>query len=100
MKPSLNRTTIFKLIVHGTELREAFEETKNKRTLNFNYIYVLVNFFFRKIALRNVYKHKSLQIKTFMSDFSFFLFFFNPFLNSLYIFGRLSVRILLEFLVK
>ena len=30
MKPSLNRTTIFKLIVHGIELHAAFEERENK----------------------------------------------------------------------
>ena len=30
MKPSLNRTTIFKLIVHGTELHAAFEDRENK----------------------------------------------------------------------
>ena len=29
--PSLNRTTIFKLIVHGTELHAAFEERENKQ---------------------------------------------------------------------
>ena len=31
MKPSFNRTTIFKLIVHGIELRTAFEERENKQ---------------------------------------------------------------------
>ena len=31
MKPSLNRTTIFKLIVHGIELHSAFEERENKQ---------------------------------------------------------------------
>ena len=31
MKPSLNRTTIFKLIVHGIELHAAFEERENKQ---------------------------------------------------------------------
>ena len=37
MKPSVNRTTIFTLIVHGIELHAAFEEEKiNKRTLTFN----------------------------------------------------------------
>ena len=30
-KPSLNRTTIFKLIVHGIELHTAFEERENKQ---------------------------------------------------------------------
>ena len=29
MKPSLNRTTIFKLIVHGIELHAAFEKREN-----------------------------------------------------------------------
>ena len=32
MKPSLNRTTIFKLIVHGIELHAAFKERENKQT--------------------------------------------------------------------
>ena len=31
MNPSENRTTIFKLIVNGIELRAAFEERKNKQ---------------------------------------------------------------------
>ena len=31
MKPSLNRTTSFKLIVHGIELHAAFEEKENKQ---------------------------------------------------------------------
>ena len=31
MKPSQNRTTIFKLIVHGIELQAAFEERENKQ---------------------------------------------------------------------
>ena len=31
MKPSLNRTTIFKLIVHKIELHAAFEERENKQ---------------------------------------------------------------------
>ena len=31
MKPSLNRTTIFKLIVHGIELHAAFDERENKQ---------------------------------------------------------------------
>ena len=31
MKPSLNRTTIFKLIVHGIELHAAFEKRENKQ---------------------------------------------------------------------
>ena len=31
MKPSLNRTTIFKFIVHGIELHTAFEERENKQ---------------------------------------------------------------------
>ena len=30
MKPSLNKITIFKLIVHGIEPRMAFEERENK----------------------------------------------------------------------
>ena len=31
MKSSLNRATIFKLIVHGIELHAAFEERENKQ---------------------------------------------------------------------
>ena len=31
MKPSVNRTTIFTLIVHGIELHAAFEERENKQ---------------------------------------------------------------------
>ena len=31
MKPSLNRTTIFKFIVHGIELHTVFEERENKQ---------------------------------------------------------------------
>ena len=31
MKPSQSRTTIFKLIVHGIELHEAFTERENKQ---------------------------------------------------------------------
>ena len=31
MKPSVNKTTIFKLIVHGIELPVAFEERENKQ---------------------------------------------------------------------
>ena len=31
MKPSLSRTTILKLIVHGIELRTVFEERENKQ---------------------------------------------------------------------
>ena len=31
MKPSLNRTTIFKLIEHRIELRAAFQERENKQ---------------------------------------------------------------------
>ena len=31
MKPSFNRTTVIKLIVHGIELRAVFEERENKQ---------------------------------------------------------------------
>ena len=31
MKPSLNRTTIFKFIVHGIELHAALEERESKQ---------------------------------------------------------------------
>ena len=75
MKPSLNRTTIFKLIVHGIELHAAFEKRENKQ--NERYIVVKklkLSFFSHKIALvmqfcwekidnsklLNVYKHKRL----------------------------------------
>ena len=34
MKPSQNRTTIFKLIVHEKELHAAFEERENKQKKN------------------------------------------------------------------
>ena len=46
MKPSLNRTTVFKLIVHGIELRAAFEERENK-----HFKILELSFFFHKIAL-------------------------------------------------
>ena len=34
VKPFLNRTTIFKLIVHGIELHEAFEEERENKQKN------------------------------------------------------------------
>ena len=87
MKPSQNRTTIFKLIVHVIELHAAFDERENKkRTLNFNLNFLELSFFSHKNALvmqfygkRKITLNyamfincscKCLQIKTFMNDFS------------------------------
>ena len=52
MKPSLNRTTIFKLIVHGIELHAAFEEREIKQK-NAKFIFKILelSFFSHKIAL-------------------------------------------------
>ena len=67
MKPSLNRTTIFKLIVHGIELHAAFEKRENKKTnAKFSFKNLELSFFSHKIAflkkdnskLNNVFKHK------------------------------------------
>ena len=73
MKPSLNRTTIFKLIVHGIELHATFEERENKQKnaklllkeleLSFfsHKIALVMQFLLKKIdnsKLLNVYKHK------------------------------------------
>ena len=61
MKPSLNRTTIFKLNVHGIELRVAVEERENEqKNAKFTLKNWELSFFSQKIALRNVYKHKCL----------------------------------------
>ena len=89
MKPSLNRTTISKLIVHGIELHAAFEKKESKqKNAKLYFKKIELSFFSHKIAftnailwekkdnsnLLNVYKHKGLvpmlQIKTFMGDFS------------------------------
>ena len=44
---SQNRTTIFKLIVHGIELHAAFEERENKqKNAKFNLIFFRVIFLF------------------------------------------------------
>ena len=49
MKPSQNRTTIFKLIVHGVELHAAFEERENKqKNAKFQLIFLELSFFPRK----------------------------------------------------
>ena len=72
MKPSVNRTTTFTLIVHGIELHDAFEERENKqKTLTFNYFFRVIFLFPQKCIsnailwekkdnskLCNVYKHK------------------------------------------
>ena len=75
MKPSLNRTTIFKLIVHGIELHAAFEKRENKQKNAKLLLKKLeLSFFSHKFALvmqicwekrdnsklLNVYKHKGL----------------------------------------
>ena len=52
MKPSLNRTTIFKLIVHGIELHAAFEKRKNKQKNAKLYLKKLeLSYFSHKVAL-------------------------------------------------
>ena len=51
MKPSLNRTTIFKLIEHGIELHAAFEKRENKQK---NAKLKLKSFFSYKIVLINL----------------------------------------------
>ena len=118
MKTSLNRTTIFKLIVHGIELYAAFEKRENKQKNAKLWLKKLeLSFFSHKFALvmqfcwekidnsklLNVYKHKGLvpmfTNKDFYGWFQLCLL-LNPFQNGLYIFGWLSVRIPLEFHVK
>ena len=51
MKPSLNRTTIFKRILHGIELHTAFEERGNKQ-MNANILFkdLELSFFSHKIV--------------------------------------------------
>ena len=73
MKLSLNRTTIFKLIVHGIELHAAFEGRENKqKNAKLQFKKLELSFVSHKIAfsnailwekidnskLVNVYKHK------------------------------------------
>ena len=61
MKPSLNRTTIFILILHGMELYVSFEERENKqKNAKFQLNNLELSFFSHEIALHNVYKHKCL----------------------------------------
>ena len=75
MKPSQNRTTIFKLIVHGIELHAAFEGRENKqKNTKFSLKLFRVIFLFPQKCisdvilwekkdnsnLYNVYKHKGL----------------------------------------
>ena len=117
MKPSLNRATIFKLIVHGIELHMAFEERENKQK---NAKFILKNWVIflsqqncisnavlwekkDNSKVRNDHKHK--WFVTMFTNKDFYEWFqlcllFNPFQNGLYIFGWLSVRIVLEFHVK
>ena len=101
MKKSLSRTTIINLIVHGIEPHTKFEERenkqKNKRVMQF--------YGKRKITLNYVivYKHKWLVPMFTNKDFNDWYqlcLLFNHFQNSVYVFGWLSVRILLEFHVK
>ena len=118
MKSSFNRTTIFKLIVHGIELHAAFEERENKqKNAKLKFKKSELSFVSHKIEfsnailwekidnskLLNVYKHKRLvpmfTNKDFHGWFQLCLL-LNPFQNGLYIFGWLSVRILIEFHVK
>ena len=114
----LNRTTIFKLIVHSIEQHAAFEERKIKQTNAKSWFKKLrVIFLFQQnwisnailwekkdnSILSNVYKHKWLLTMFTKKDlYGWFqlslLFIF--FQNGLYIFGGLSVRILLECHVK
>ena len=89
MKPSVNRTTTFTLMVHGIELRAAFEERENKQKYaNFKLIFLELSFFSHKNALVMHFCGKRkinlnyamfiningscqcLQINTFMIDFS------------------------------
>ena len=105
MKRSLNRTTIFKLIVHGIELHAAFEESENKqKNAKLQLKRLELSFVSHKIAfsnailwekidnskLLNVYKHKRLvpmfTNKDFYGRFQLCLL-LNPFQNGLYIFG-------------
>ena len=73
MKPSVNRTTFFTLIVHGIELHAAFEERENKQKNADFYLKILrVIFLFPQKCISNailwekkdnsklcnVYKHK------------------------------------------
>ena len=115
---SQNRTTIFKLIVHGIEVHAAFEERENKqKNAKFYLIFFRVIFLFPQKCISdailwekkdhsklcNVYKHKWLvpmfTNKDFYEWFQLCLL-YNSFQNGLYIFGWLSVRILVEFHVK
>ena len=91
MKPSLNRTTILKLIVHGIELNADFEERENKqKNAKFLFTKLELSFFSHKKCIINAIlleknskitlnyamfiningSCQCLQIKTFMSDFS------------------------------
>ena len=52
MKPSLNRMTIFKPIMHGIELNAAFEERENKqKNAKFLFKNLELSFFSHKIEL-------------------------------------------------
>ena len=51
-EPSLNRMTIYKLIVHGIELHAAFGEKENKqKNAKFWFKNLELSFFFHKIPL-------------------------------------------------
>ena len=77
MKPSQNRTTIFKLIVHGIELHVAFEERDIKKK-NAKFSLKSVMQFYEKRKITQNYtlfiningSCQCLKIKTYMSDFS------------------------------
>ena len=111
MKPSLNRTTIFKLIVHGIELHAAFEKRENKqKNAKLQFKKLEFSFFSHKIAfsnailwekidnskLLNVYKHKGLVPMFTNKDFYWrfeLCLLLNPFQNGLYsFFGSIRNR--------
>ena len=103
MKPSQNRTTIFKLIVHGIELHAAFEERENKqKNAKFQFKKFRVIFLFPQKCIsgailwekkdnskvRNVYKHKWLVTMFTNKDCNVWFqlcLLFNPFQKCLYI---------------
>ena len=106
MKPSQNKSTIFKLIVHGIELHAAFEERENKqKNAKFWFKVFRVIFLFPQKCISdalfwgklkkdnskscNVYKHKRLVTvftnKDFYEWFQLCLLFY-PFQKCLYIF--------------
>ena len=108
MKPSFNRATIFKLIVHEIELHTAFEERENKqKNAKFYLKNFELSFFSHKIALvmqfcgkRKITLNYAMFVKWLVPMFTnkdFYEWFqrcllFNPFKNGLYIFQWLSVE--------